>query len=151
GMLGVGKAKAATVLGGEAVLQDDDPLILDALAADVVEGTGVLGLGLVLQSDLEIMPGVPGASVHLVVAGRGEMRKMGNAFRVLGERSLNCLGELDGLDGLPRLGLGRRIGGPEIGDYLMERRGLLHEEDERWQGELSGNVVEQSLRGLGFA
>src|SRR5262249_16081209 len=49
GMLGVGKAKAATVLGGEAVLQDDDPLILDALAADVVEGTGVLGLGLVLQ------------------------------------------------------------------------------------------------------
>src|SRR5262249_47579686 len=48
GMLGMGKAKAAAVLVGEAVLEDDDPLVLDALAADVVESTGVLGFGLVL-------------------------------------------------------------------------------------------------------
>jgi hypothetical protein len=118
----VRKTEAAPIILGEGVVQNEYPLILDPLAADDIELASVLGLGLVFQGDVEILPGAKGEGIHFLVVRGSEVGKVRDAFAVLRGGVLDAQGELDGVDGFSALGRGSRTRRAEVGQRLGKGR-----------------------------
>ena len=139
---GVREAKAASIIVGEAVVKDEDAFLFDLLAADDVELTRVLRVGLILKRDVEEVAGFECERIHIGIAGGDEPWKLRSAADIsFQDGPLDALGELDGSHGFAGLGAWRRIGRSEVREHVMELGRPVHEKYERREGELLGNLV----------